>query len=1479
MAAIVVQLSAQNLPDYNFLCAQSEYIEISDGIILGNRFSDNQIFVSPNNLYGGSLSKGEGFTIGFNFVYNGNLYDRLAINNNGWISLGMSEFGNSAVFMGSSTAFNAYSTIPDYSYLSNVVAAFNCDLKGNLGSLLMIKTLGIAPERVCVVQWKGYRKNNSISTSEDNINFQIRLYETTNIIKFHYGFVHNGNYSASIRVGLRGSDATDFTVRKTTNNWLTSTTGIDYTDSCILSTTVYPQDGLSYIFFPPTPPENDLAVLSISGNQVPSQNSETYFTVRIKNNSRIAQTNYSIKIMTGNTELTSIQGPLIQPLQMLNVSIPWTPLYADQFLIYAKVFLLNDEIESNNNGYNYLIRVAPLGLLTYTIGDVISSTNSIPFCFENLSDGCGYFQTIIPAEELISGGLLSGISLYSNSPLYSNIAQLKVLLGVTNQTNLESNWLDLSQLTQVYSDSISFGNGNRIVYLEFTTPFYYSGGNLALALVKTPLGGYTFYPRFAAGTGLIPRSRFYETYQETNHEMLSMYSTSTYFFPKTSFYFSPASVNPQLSVIDSLYDFGELRINDSKSHRLNLYNTSGDTINISSISISGSQYFTVVDQPSFPISLSFGQTLILNVRYNPQEIGEHSGVLSVIDDLGREIRLGQTSVNKIYQGRNLSQMLFLGSCYDANIVQLPYSESFDNVLCPDMPLFWSALQQSGPMASITSTTEDFFSASSSIRFKSINATDPIYLIMPSISSAIPMNNVRLRFQHKDIGVTSSLSVGVISDINNLYSFEEVEYIVPRYNWTEKEVSFHSYSGAGKAIAFRLNYTASNQISYLDNVFVELIQEHDIAITNLKLVSVPVADTPTMLSVDIMNRGLSVENNYVVKIFDIQENELTSVNGPSLAVFTKQTIQFPWVAQNSGPMQIYAKLIFSQDMNSTNDRTEQLSVNVFHEDVTVISIGNGTLNAKVPIDFSRFESICQTIYPSNELNFSGTVIGVSLYGDFNSNLQERRTKIWLGITNRNDLSGGWEGINSFSLVYDGYVYYQTGQHPIIINFDTPYPYFGGNLIMMVARPNNPVMFSYDNNFKCQSDSLLRTRIISTDTILSFPAMLNTQLGSATNIYPKTDLLMFGSIDSLGFVSGYIYNQNNQPVSGSRVYSKGVMTTTNEVGLYRFILSSLQNPHKIIATQSCYEPSVVYEASIIPLQTVTQNLQLGSPVEGTCFMGFDTLNDFSVNLNPWTTVDLDNSDTVMSDSLYYPNMGMPMAYTIINPFVTLPFMGFECLPLSGDKMAACFTATNPPNNDWLISPLYPNNGQNSYISFYTKSMLAQYGLTKFRVAMSTGSTDPNQFTYLTDTISATSDWAITNINIGSEEASQYRIGIQCISDDGYALLVDNFNIEFSTANSNLIPKPDVTKLVNCYPNPIISNLNIEFDIKEQVKLTIEIYNIKGQKVSTLVDGFTKAGKHHSVWNRTDNNGKVVANGVYYCKMTAGDYTKVKKLVLLK
>ena len=93
------------------------------------------------------------------------------------------------------------------------------------------------------------------------------------------------------------------------------------------------------------------------------------------------------------------------------------------------------------------------------------------------------------------------------------------------------------------------------------------------------------------------------------------------------------------------------------------------------------------------------------------------------------------------------------------------------------------------------------------------------------------------------------------------------------------------------------------------------------------------------------------------------------------------------------------------------------------------------------------------------------------------------------------------------------------------------------------------------------------------------------------------------------------------------------------------------------------------------------------------------------------------------------------------------------------------------------------------------------------------------------------------------------------------------------------PGVFALHQNYPNPFNPVTTIRYDVPKQALVTMEIYNLLGQRVATLVNGIQEPGYHAILWNGTNMHGAAMSSGMYFYHIQAGDYRAVKKLILVK
>jgi hypothetical protein len=104
------------------------------------------------------------------------------------------------------------------------------------------------------------------------------------------------------------------------------------------------------------------------------------------------------------------------------------------------------------------------------------------------------------------------------------------------------------------------------------------------------------------------------------------------------------------------------------------------------------------------------------------------------------------------------------------------------------------------------------------------------------------------------------------------------------------------------------------------------------------------------------------------------------------------------------------------------------------------------------------------------------------------------------------------------------------------------------------------------------------------------------------------------------------------------------------------------------------------------------------------------------------------------------------------------------------------------------------------------------------------------------------------------------------------VDFVDLGPSGINDN--PTPDNYCLTHNYPNPFNASTTIEYDISLPAEVSINIYDIRGGKVMTLLRELQLSGNHKAIWDAG-----AFASGIYYYRINAGGYSATGRMTLLK
>lgn len=85
-----------------------------------------------------------------------------------------------------------------------------------------------------------------------------------------------------------------------------------------------------------------------------------------------------------------------------------------------------------------------------------------------------------------------------------------------------------------------------------------------------------------------------------------------------------------------------------------------------------------------------------------------------------------------------------------------------------------------------------------------------------------------------------------------------------------------------------------------------------------------------------------------------------------------------------------------------------------------------------------------------------------------------------------------------------------------------------------------------------------------------------------------------------------------------------------------------------------------------------------------------------------------------------------------------------------------------------------------------------------------------------------------------------------------------------------------MVSTFPNPVIHSMNIEFELAIDGRVVVEIYDLLGNKVSTVLDSFLPSGDYTTYWDGQDHFGKVAPAGIYIINVNASNLTSKTKII---
>lgn len=151
----------------------------------------------------------------------------------------------------------------------------------------------------------------------------------------------------------------------------------------------------------------------------------------------------------------------------------------------------------------------------------------------------------------------------------------------------------------------------------------------------------------------------------------------------------------------------------------------------------------------------------------------------------------------------------------------------------------------------------------------------------------------------------------------------------------------------------------------------------------------------------------------------------------------------------------------------------------------------------------------------------------------------------------------------------------------------------------------------------------------------------------------------------------------------------------------------------------------------------------------------------------------------------------------------------------------------------------------------------------------------------------DWSVNGIGGGDMTGTAYKCvatvgqpAIGQITGASYWALIGFWQPEGQVGVREQTYSPSgtfATRLYTPQPNPFRAHLAIRYSLATEGPVTLRVHDLTGRVVRTLCASSMKRGVYSITWSGTDDRGRELARGVYFCRLVAGSYRSTEKLVL--
>lgn len=439
-------------------------------------------------------------------------------------------------------------------------------------------------------------------------------------------------------------------------------------------------------------------------------------------------------------------------------------------------------------------------------------------------------------------------------------------------------------------------------------------------------------------------------------------------------------------------------------------------------------------------------------------------------------------------------------------LKLPFSESFDSCVTPNLPPTFSVLKvPSSSSAYVRSYSSQSFSAPNCVQlYNSGDASVDLRLVSAPIKGGL--NKLRLKFQARGSTSGQTLIIGTQSSPSSV--FTPLQSITLSTVYSQIDLNLSSYSGSNTYLAFQHGLGGTSRNIYLDDLEIFTLPVRDLELKKLSAPSYAENADNVRFDIEVLNSSQNTMSQYTLKLIDVDSSTVLSQSifasalAPGEITVNSLLCDFP----ASGSYRIVAQVQHNSDSVSANNCSPVHAIQIFSPEAEIQQVDDpetsSTANT-LPFNFYWKNNVAESIYTAEELFFpNGQISGIIYHYDFLQELQAKPLKVWMKNTTAQNLSTGWLDSADYTLVFDSTVNLESGVGSLYLHFIQPFVYSGGELAIRTNRPLDTAYFNSANYFLQYTDLTRpnRSRYIQSDTTVHDP-LAPSGAGTLANMLPQ------------------------------------------------------------------------------------------------------------------------------------------------------------------------------------------------------------------------------------------------------------------------------------------------------------------------------------------------------------------------------------------